>query len=254
MALCYHSSRFGNELNIPSSNLKSIRDTMSALIKLENVEKIYNQGQSNQVQALYDINLSIQTNSVICLKGASGSGKSTLLSIIGCVFPPTNGKAAIAGKQLSRMPDRFMTIHRRQTIGFIFQQFNILPSLTVLENVTLPLLPLGISPKNRNSKAHTLLEILSISHRADFPAMQVSGGELQRIAIARALIQDPPIILADEPTAHLDRNLSLAFMEIMEDLKRSGKTIILTSHDQLITEHTLVEKVIGIEDGQIHVP
>jgi putative ABC transport system ATP-binding protein len=114
---------------------------------------------------------------MVCLQGASGSGKSTLLAIIGCVFPPSSGRASIAGKQLSRMPDRFLTIHRRECIGFIFQQFNILPRLSVLDNITLPLLPLGISPGARKTRARKLMDRLSISHRENFPAGQISGGE-----------------------------------------------------------------------------
>ncbi len=223
------------------------------LIELEQVCKVYNQGQPNEVQALRGVTLSIPENALVCLQGASGSGKSTLLSIIGCVFPPTSGRAAIAGKQLSRMPDRFLTLHRRATIGFIFQHFNILPDLTVLENITLPLMPLGVPPRERRQRAERLMAMLGIDHRASFPARQISGGEVQRVAIARALINDPPIILADEPTAHLDHRLSLAFMEIMQGLKRSGKTIILTSHDPLISEHPAVERIIGIEEGVLHV-
>lgn len=225
-----------------------------ALIQLENVYKTYNQGLTNEVTALHDISLQFEANSVSCLKGASGSGKSTLLSIIGCVFPPSRGKAIISGKQLSRLPDRFLTLHRRQTIGFIFQQFNILPDLKVLENVELPLLPLGVPPKKRTQKAMELLELLNIAHRANFTARQISGGELQRVAIARALVNDPPVILADEPTAHLDRKLSFKFMEIMEGLKKIGKTIILTSHDPLVYEHPLIDSIVGVEDGRIHVP
>jgi putative ABC transport system ATP-binding protein len=223
------------------------------LIELDQVCKVYNQGQTNEVRALRGVTLSIEENALVCLQGASGSGKSTLLSIIGCVFPPSSGRAAIAGKQLSRMPDRFLTLHRRATIGFIFQHFNILPDLTVLENITLPLMPLGVPPRERRQRAERLMAMLGIDHRAVFPARQISGGEVQRVAIARALINDPPIILADEPTAHLDHRLSLAFMEIMKELKRTGKTIILTSHDPLISEHPAVERIIGIEEGVIHV-
>ena len=226
----------------------------ASLIELEKVCKTYNQDRPNQVRALVDIDLSIAANAMVCLQGASGSGKSTLLSVIGCVFPPTSGRATIAGKALSRMPDRFLTIHRLNTIGFIFQHFNLLPGLTVLENITLPLMPLGVGPGERRERAGRLMTMLSIGHRANFPVSQISGGELQRVAIARALVNDPPIILADEPTAHLDHALSLAFMEIMVDLQQAGKTIILTSHDQLITRHPAVERIIGIEDGKIHVP
>lgn len=224
------------------------------LIELAAVNKIYNQGRANQVQALTDINLTVATGSMVCLQGPSGSGKSTLLGIIGCVFPPTSGRAAIGGKQLARLPDRFLTIHRRRMIGFIFQRFNLLSQLSVLENVTLPLLPLGVGPRQRRQRAGLLLERLAIGHRANFPAGSISGGELQRAAIARALINDPPLILADEPTAHLDTPLSREFMAIMADLKAAGKTIVITSHDPLVAQHPAVDRVVGVSDGRIDVP
>lgn len=224
------------------------------LIELQNATKIYNQGKPNEVTALHEINLQIKNRSLVCLQGASGSGKSTLLAIIGCVFPPTSGKASIAGKQLSRMPDRFLTIHRREKIGFIFQQFNLLPRLSVLDNITLPLLPLGISPIVRKARARELMTQLAIDHKENFLAGQISGGEMQRVAIARALINNQPIILADEPTAHLDSQLSLEFMEIMASLKERGKTIIIASHDALVSEHPAIDSIINIKDGRLHVP
>ena len=224
------------------------------LIELQNTTKIYNQGKPNEVKALDDVSLTVEPHSMVCLQGASGSGKSTLLAIIGCVFPPTSGRASIAGKQLSRMPDRFLTIHRRETIGFIFQQFNVLPRLSVRDNITLPLLPLGISPKEQRARARKLMAKLSISHRENFPAGQISGGELQRVAIARALINNQPIILADEPTAHLDSRLSMEFMQIMTDLKEAGKTIIIASHDPLVAEHSAIDRIIHIKDGRLDVP
>lgn len=223
-------------------------------IELENVEKIYNLGLTNEVRALQSVSLTIDEGSMVCLRGASGSGKSTLLSIIGCVFPPTSGRAVIGGRQVSRLPDRFLTLYRRKMIGFIFQRFNVLPELSVMENVTLPLLPLGISPKERKKKAVPLLEKLSITHRLDFPAGQISGGELQRVAIARALINDPPFLLADEPTAHLDTDLSLEFMEIVSELKRAGKTVVLASHDPVVAGHKEVDRIIDIQDGQLVSP
>ncbi len=222
------------------------------LIELKNVTKIYNQGQINEVTALKGIDLTIDDNSLTCFRGASGSGKSTLLAIIGCVFQPTTGRVTIAGKQLSRLPDRFLTLHRRKYIGFIFQTFNLLPALTVQDNITLPLVPLGIPPAEMRRKASLLMERFAIAHRRNFPASQISGGELQRVAIARALINDPPLILADEPTAHLDSRLSEEFMRFMMDLKSAGKTIIITSHDPLVTEHPAVDRVIDIKDGRIH--
>ena len=224
------------------------------LIELDSVSKIYNQGQPNVVRALSEVSLAIPPQTMVCLKGPSGSGKSTLLSIIGCIFAPTSGRATIAGKALARLPDRFLTVHRRATIGFIFQRFNILPALSVVDNITLPLLPLGISPKVRRERAVILMDQLAIRHREHFPAGQVSGGELQRVAIARALVNDPPIILADEPTAHLDSRLSSEFMQIMADLKHAGKTIVITSHDPLVTEHPAIDRVVGVKDGRIDVP
>ncbi len=223
------------------------------LIELESVTKIYNQDQANEVLALDNVTLRIDDNSMVCLRGASGCGKSTLLSIIGCVFQPTSGRVAIAGKQLSRLPDRFLTLHRRQYIGFIFQNFNILQSLTVQENIMLPLVPLGMSSVRMKQRAGELMEQFDISHRQNFPAGQVSGGELQRVAIARALVSDPPLILADEPTAHLDSRLSVEFMSYMADLKERGKTIVITSHDAMVTEHPAVDKVLDMKDGRIHV-
>ncbi len=223
------------------------------MIELEKVTKIYNQGQVNEVVALDRVSLQVEKNSMVCLRGASGSGKSTLLSIIGCVFQPTSGRVAIAGKQLSRLPDRFMTLHRRRYIGFIFQRFNILPSLSVQDNIMLPLIPLGIPPVQMREMAGRLMERFAITHRRDFPAGQVSGGELQRVAIARALINDPPLILADEPTAHLDSRLSGEFMTMLADLKSAGKTIIITSHDPMVTEHPAIDRIIDVKDGRLHV-
>ena len=221
------------------------------LIELEAVSKIYNQGQLNEVTAVRDISLTIADNSMICLRGASGCGKSTLLAVIGCVFQPTSGRVTIAGKRLSRLPDRFLTLHRRRYIGFIFQRFNVLPALTVLENIVLPLIPLGLPPAKMRERAGILMDQFGISHRQKFPAGQISGGELQRVAIARALVNDPPLILADEPTAHLDSKLSREFMEFMAGLKAAGKTIILTSHDPLVTLHQAVDRVIDMQDGRI---
>lgn len=223
------------------------------LIEINSVTKIYNQGQANEVVALDNISLEIEDNRMVCLRGASGCGKSTLLSVIGCVFQPTSGRVAIAGKQLSRLPDRFLTLHRRQYIGFIFQNFNILTALTVRENITLPLIPLGISTPRMRERAEELMQQFAINHRANFPAGQISGGELQRVAIARALVSDPPLILADEPTAHLDSRLSVEFMRLMADLKKQGKTVIITSHDTMVTEHPAIDQVIDMKDGRIHV-
>ena len=164
-------------------------------VELEAVDKFYNRGAANEVHALKAIDFAVREGEAVCLQGPSGSGKSTLLSIVGCIFPPTSGKAAISGKQLARLPDHFLTRHRRENIGFIFQRFNLIESLSVRDNITLPLLPLGISPSLRISRARRLLQKLEIEHRENFRVDKISGGELQRVAIARALICDPPLII-----------------------------------------------------------
>jgi putative ABC transport system ATP-binding protein len=220
-------------------------------IVLESVEKWYNRGAVNEVHAIRGVSLTIPENEVLCIQGPSGSGKSSLLGIIGCLFTPSSGLAMVEGRKLSRLPDRFLTIIRRQTIGFIFQRFQVIPELSVLTNVTLPLLPLGLPPRECDERARVLLEKLAIGHRADFPAAALSGGELQRAVIARALIGDPPIICADEPTAHLDTALSLDFMSIMAELQAAGKTIVITSHDPLVSGHHLVDRSLSLRDGRL---
>lgn len=220
-------------------------------IELRHVDKFYNRGQANEVHALKDVGLQVAQGEMVCLRGPSGSGKSTLLCLMGCVFGPSSGHAAVMGRQLQRMPDDFLTRYRRKNIGFIFQHFNILPRLTVEQNITLPLLPLGISPKEQKERVLPLMEHLGISHRRSFKASQISGGEQQRVAIARALINEPPIILADEPTAHLDTPRSIELMDYLISLQGDGKTIVLTSHDPLVTDHPAVTRVVDIRDGCI---
>ncbi|RUM47053.1 MAG: ABC transporter ATP-binding protein [Desulfocapsa sp.] len=220
-------------------------------IELFEVEKFYNQGEENEVHALKDINLRVVEGEIVCLRGPSGSGKSTLLCLMGCVFGASSGRVAVGGLQLQRMPDEYLTRYRRETIGFIFQHFNILPQLSVEQNIVLPLLPLGVSPAERQKRAEPLMRRFGIEHRKKFKASQISGGELQRVAIARALINNPQIILADEPTAHLDTTRSLELMDHLLTLREDGKTIILTSHDPLITEHPALDRVIDMQDGCI---
>lgn len=221
------------------------------LIELKNVTKIYNQGAINEVTALTDSSLAVTQGEMVCVQGPSGSGKTTLLSIIGCLFSPTSGRASIGGKKISRLPDHFLTRYRRELIGFVFQNFNMLEHLTVLDNITLPLMVFGISPRARAKKADELLERFDISHRKKFPVTQLSGGELQRVALARALINDPPIIVADEPTAHLDGKLSLEVIDMLATLKNEGRTLIVASHDPIVYEHAGVDRIVGVRDGMI---
>lgn len=221
------------------------------VIELQGVEKIYNRGEPNEVQALQDINLRVAAGEMICLRGPSGSGKTTILSIIGCVFAPTSGQATIMGKKISRLPDHFLCRYRRELIGFIFQNYHLLPELSVLENITLPLYPAGYSPRARRELAEPLLARFEIAHRRDFAVAKLSGGELQRTAICRALICDPPILLADEPTAHLDGERAGNFMTLLAQLQREGRTIVLTSHDPRVCDHPAVSRVIEVADGRL---
>lgn len=221
------------------------------MITLDSVDKWYNRAAANEVHALKDISLQVWDNEVVCIQGPSGSGKSTLLSILGCLFVPTSGQAIINGKPLSRLPDRFLTLYRREAIGFIFQRFHLVSGLSVMANITLPLLPLGMSVPERQQRAERLMQKLSITHRKHFDISNISGGELQRTAIARALINDPPIIVADEPTAHLDEQLSNEFMSIVGDLKADGKTIVIASHDHLVSDHQIVDRCLLMRDGRL---
>lgn len=218
-------------------------------IELRAVDKYYNRGEAMQVHALRAVDLTIARSETVCIHGPSGSGKSTLLALLGGMIGPTSGSAVVGGKKLARLPDRFLTLYRRQHIGFIFQRFRFIAELSVLENVTLPLLPLGVRPAERRRRGEELLRRLEIDHRGNFRAAEISGGELQRAAVARALINNPSIVIADEPTAHLDSRLSEEFLAIMEDLKNQGKTIIIASHDPLVSGSPVVDRCLYLRDG-----
>ena len=221
-------------------------------IVLKDVSKIYNKGLVSEVVALAAVSLSVSRGEVVCFKGPSGSGKSTLLSILGAVFTPTEGLATIGGKKVSRMPDHFLTQFRQKNMGFVPQHFNLFDHMSVLENICLPLLPLGVPPKQQRVRAQLLMADLHLEHRAKFPVRQISGGETQRTAIARALINDPSIIIADEPTAHLDKVLSEEFIEIVVQLKMAGKTVLIASHDPVVIESSVVDVVFSVEEGRLY--
>lgn len=221
------------------------------VIELDSVTKIYDQGQPNQVVALKGVNLRVEKGEMVCIKGPSGSGKTTLLSIIGCIFSPTSGRATIGSKKVSRMPDHFLTRYRRELIGFVFQSGNMIEQLSVLDNIGVPLIPLGISPRERRRKGERLLEIFQLGHRKNFSISQLSGGELQRVAVARALVNDPPIIIADEPTAHLDRTMSLEVVELLASLVDEGRTVIVASHDTVVFDHPRMTRIVIVRDGDV---
>ena len=235
------------------------------MIKLLNVRKGFNLGKANEFIAVGGVTLAMEANRVTVLKGPSGSGKTTLLSLIGCMARPTSGRITLqnglvggrsfVGKgdtpevEVTSLPERFLTEIRRRTFGFIFQQFNLVKGITVLENVMLPAYPLGEKHGVVKKRALALLEMFGLGERAAAKVEWLSGGEAQRVAIARALMNDPPVIIADEPTAHLDSKLSVEFMEIIARLKEQGKTAVIASHDPLVFGATMVDRVVAVRDG-----
>jgi len=221
------------------------------MIELLNVHKIFNQGKPNEYEALREITLAVVPHQVTVLKGPSGSGKTTLLSIIGGMARPTAGRIVLFEREITSLPERFLTEIRRRTFGFIFQQFNLIRGITVLENIMLPAYPGGERHALLRGRAMALLDQFGMAGRAATHVEWLSGGEMQRVAIARALINDPAVIIADEPTAHLDTKLSGEFLEYMAQLKGEGKTIIMASHDPLVCEAGMVDRIVTLRDGGI---
>ncbi len=237
------------------------------MISLTNVCKGFNLGKLNAFTAVDGVSLSLEGNRITVLKGPSGSGKTTLLSLIGCMARPTSGRITLhknlLGKnsflasgdkpdvEITSLPERFLTEIRRLAFGFIFQQFNLVKGITVIENVLLPSYPLGKKHAEVRKRAGELLDTFGLRARARAKVEWLSGGEAQRVAIARAMMNDPPVIIADEPTAHLDSKLSREFMDIIALLKNSGKTTIIASHDPLVFDAQVVDRVIAVRDGRI---
>lgn len=221
------------------------------MINVVNVKKVFNSGRPNQVVAVEGVNLSVKSEEVSVLKGPSGSGKTSLLTILGCMSRPTSGRIFLSEREITSLPERFLAEIRRQRFGFIFQHLNLIKGITALENVMIPAYPNGEKYPALRKRAMELLETFSLAPRASARIEWLSGGEAQRVAIARALINDPAIIIADEPTAHLDTALSLDLIEIMRVLKEKGKTILISSHDPIIYDSVLVDRVIEMRDGKV---
>lgn len=221
------------------------------MIYLNDIRKVFNGGRPNEFVALAGVSLEVDAFGVTVLKGPSGSGKTTLLSILGCMARPTSGRIVLRDREITSLPERFLTEIRRRTFGFIFQQFNLIKGITALENVMLPAYPDGESSVLLKKRALDLLGIFSLNSKAKARVEWLSGGEIQRVAIARALINSPEIIIADEPTAHLDTKLSMEFMEIMKTLKEDGKTIIMASHDPIVYDGRIVDRVVEMRDGKV---
>jgi putative ABC transport system ATP-binding protein len=221
------------------------------LIQVDKVSKLYNPGRADEMTALDKVSLTIDRGEVAVLMGPSGSGKTSLLSLIGCMARPTEGKILVENRDVVKLPERFLTDIRRKKFGFIFQQFHLIRELTVLENVLLPLYPLEIGARKMKDQAQPILTKLRIDGKKHLKVKKLSGGEQQRVAIARALINEPQVIIADEPTAHLDRKLAQEFMDTLAVLKREGKTIVIATHDPFIHDNDLVSRTIVMGDGRI---
>ena len=221
------------------------------MIELHHVTKIFNKGNANEFCAVDDVSLTIDPLRITVLKGPSGSGKTTVLSVIGAMTKPTEGRVSIHGREITSLPERFLTEIRRKTFGFIFQQFNLVKGITALENIMIPSYPTGEKYSSLTKRAMNLLDLLSLSGKAMSNIEWLSGGEAQRVAIARALINNPEVIIADEPTAHLDTRLSEEFIEIMAVLRKEGRTVLIASHDPLIYASEVVERVVELRDGKI---
>jgi putative ABC transport system ATP-binding protein len=221
---------------------------MNSIIHLEKIRKSYFMGK-NELEVLKGLSLDIGKNEYVALMGPSGSGKSTLMNIIGCLDTPTSGTYILNQQDVSEMDDNSLAEVRNKEIGFVFQQFNLLPRLTALENVALPLVYSGMNKKLRNEKAMHVLNMVNLTERSHHRPNELSGGQSQRVAIARALVNDPSIILADEPTGNLDTKTSYEIMEIFGRIHSGGNTVVLVTHEEDIANHAY--RIVRLRDGVI---
>jgi putative ABC transport system ATP-binding protein len=221
------------------------------VIELRDVRKVFHEGRPDELVAVDGLTLSLDARAVTVFRGPSGSGKTTLLALVGCMARPSSGRILVQGREVTSLPERFLTAVRRRTFGFVFQQFHLVRGVSALENVMLPAFPLGERRSDLVRRALGLLESLGVRHRASERADWLSGGEAQRVAVARALVNDPEVIVADEPTAHLDTRASRELLGILAGLRDRGKTVLVASHDPLVYESPLVDRVIAIRDGRI---
>ena len=219
-----------------------------AIIKLEEIKKDYYMG-SQAITVLKGITLDIFKNEYVALMGPSGSGKSTLMNILGCLDSPTGGKYILNGKDVSKMPDDDLAEVRNSEIGFVFQQFNLLPRLSAAENVALPLIYAGVSKKERIERALEALDKVGLADRSHHKSNELSGGQIQRVAIARALVNNPAILLADEPTGNLDSKTSVEVMEIFGKIRAAGNTVVLVTHEEDIAAYA--HRVVRLRDGLV---
>ena len=219
---------------------------MDTIIKLEEIEKSYFMG-GQAIPVLKKISLDIFRNEYVALMGPSGSGKSTLMNILGCLDSPTGGRYILNGKDVSKMADDDLAEVRNTEIGFVFQQFNLLPRLSAAENVALPLIYAGIPKKERMERAMEALNKVGLAERSHHKSNELSGGQIQRVAIARALVNNPSLLLADEPTGNLDSKTSAEVMEIFGKLQEAGNTVVLVTHEEDIAFYA--KRIVRLKDG-----
>ena len=219
------------------------------IVQLENVYKDYAQGRE-PVHVLHDINMTVEQGEYIAIMGPSGSGKTTLMNVLGCLDVPTSGKYYLEGKDIGALSDDALADIRNNSIGFVFQNFHLLPKMTALDNVALPLLYRGIPLKDRRARAGAALKLMGLGDRMDFYPNQLSGGQQQRVAIARAIVGNPRLLLADEPTGALDTASGVQIMDIFRRLSQRGITIIMITHELGIAQ--CADKIYHILDGRLH--
>ena len=218
------------------------------MLEIKNLSKIYHDGDI-EVRALNGVSLTIEAGEMVAIMGPSGSGKSTFMNILGCLDQSTNGSYLLNGREVASLTQREQAILRNQQLGFVFQSFNLLPRLTALQNVELPLVYAGVPADHRNVLAKNALTKVDLAHRMNHKPKELSGGQQQRVAIARALVNQPKLILADEPTGNLDSHSSLEIIGLFQELHQSGITVILVTHEPDIAEYT--ERIIRFRDGMV---
>lgn len=221
------------------------------MIIAKQIVKTFNEGLPNEVRAVKEVSLTVDMGEVVAVRGPSGSGKTTLLSLLGCMCKPTSGDIVVLGDRIAKWSEHFLTIFRRKHVGFVFQNFNLIGQLTAYQNIAVPAIPLGLPDRELRYRIEKWGERLQITHRLRYPVDVLSGGEMQRVTIARALIAEPEILLADEPTSHLDSTLSSGIVEIFKTLKMYGKTIVIATHDPLVYESEAVSRIVNFRDGRI---
>lgn len=226
-------------------------DSPSPLISAHQVTKVYHRGRPDEVRAVDGVSMSVARGEALVLRGPSGSGKTSLLSLVACMSRPTSGRVVVDGRDVARVGEERLADIRRRRFGFIFQQFHLIPELSVVDNVLLPLFPLPVGWSDMRRRADSVLAALDLTGKGHRKVRTLSGGEQQRAAIGRALINDPEIVVADEPTAHLDRSLARDLLRILEELRRQGRTLVIATHDPLVFDHPLVSRVLTVRDGRI---